>query len=499
MPSILSDSVIESLSRPWTSHAREQAHDLAERFAHGMGVKLESATLGEGHFSFRLDLSSFYLRGLADPAPVLLIGGDVDKATRVVRDFWNEHGNRDAMPVFLFVSAEAHDRCRGQIPAGRRVVLEPGPFGELLESATARDEFHRIVREQISRLLLSPFNIIKPAFGNMFFGRQRELSRLMEDDGQSYVLAGPGRIGKSSLLLRYKNELIRNRDPRASRLHLISFYDCPNSDPDTVAQHLAFRIDDSKRTYDMTADRLVRFFRWRRHLDKGRLELLLDEIDGVCGSRAFQFLAQSAKDGDIRMVLCGRSAALLKLELSGDSNASLRLERLHPEPLDDGSAIALIRRPMHDLGIALQNEPAVLEHILRMTGRLPHLIQYYGKRLVERAAESHRYSVGMTDVEEVDASFETVNFFVAPVNELKDPKAKRVAKMILRWNPPGSFTCREAAAHVRTQDVALTTDQMFDLCNLLVMQNILMWRGDGFQIASAGLRCFSQRIGILDD
>jgi hypothetical protein len=498
MPAVQTEALIESLARPWTANVRDQALDLAQRFAQGLGVGPKQVTSGVHHFTFTIDLSSLYLRGTAGPVPVLLVGGDADAAIQVVERFWQEHGNGDELPVFLFASSAAWHVCRAKIPQGRRVVLSPAMLRRIIESQSPSDEFQQLIRDQVSRLLLSPFNITKPAIGNMFFGRQRELARLLEDDGQSYVVAGPSRIGKSSLLLRYKAELTLRHDPRAQRLYFVSFYDCPSHDPDVVAQHLAFRIDETKKGYEMTADRLVRYLKWRRQFDQGPLELLLDEIDDVCGSRAFQYLAQSAKDGDVRVVLCGRSAALLKLEFGGNSNAGLRLQTLRPEPLDESAAMELIRKPMRGLGIVLENEQVVLEHVLRMTGRFPHLLQFYGKHLVERAADSNKGSVGMSDIEAIEASFETVNFFVAPLHELRDARAKEIAKVVLRINPAYSFSCRDVVTYMRSSPIPLSVDEVFDLCNLLVMQNVLSWRGDGFQIASAGLRHFSRKAGLLE-
>ena len=496
MIAVPTPSSIAALSGNWNSHTTEQAKDLAERFTHRFGKRPESLESGPSWVKFKLDLNEFHLRGLHHLAPCLILGGDEGVAITVANAFWSDVGARGELPIFLCSSQVQFQRCRDQIPTGRRLILSPNMVGTLLETGNSRAYLSDLMRQQISRLLLSPYNLTQPAEGNMFFGRQHELMRLLDDDGSSYVIAGPSRIGKSSLLKQYKREIIRRRDPRLSRLHLIDFYDCPGTDADTVAHHIAFRIEERQRTYEMTADKLVRFFRGQCKLNGGPLELICDEVDEVCSSDAFQYLAQSAKAGDVRLILCGRSPNLLNLELGTGSNACLRLVTLRPQPLDEHAARDLLRRPMADLGITIRDETRLLEHVCRMTGRLPHLLQFYGKRLVELATERKLDEVTEELVQVVESNYETVNFFVSPVHELKDAGTQTIARALLN-DSRQSFTPLEIARVATRLGQTKSADEIYDICNMLVMQNVLAWTDNNFHVACEGIRHFSRKAGLL--
>jgi hypothetical protein len=478
-------------------YSLEQASDLAKKLSTSLHdftpVNLEFRS--PGTFLFHINLSSYHLAGFSDPVPVLLLSAHHPDQQAEVADFWKEYGNRDTFLIFLFTSPEAYRAVQHLIPPGRRLILLPTDWSSLLASKDAADTFRHFVLQQVHRLLISPFNILRPATGNMFFGREKELSRLRDDHEQSYILVGPGRTGKSSLLLRYKRESIKRKDQRA--IELISFYDCPNSSPDTVAQHLVFRIDWSQKAYNLKASELGSYFKYRRRLRGERIELLLDEVDEVCGSEAFQYLAQSAKDGNIRLVLSGRSSALLNLEFSVKSNASMRLERLYPEPLTDHAAEELIKKPLSDLGINIANCPVVLNHILMMTGRQPHLLQYYGKQLVELTLDKKLTSLDMLAVTEIEKSLEMANFFVSPLTEIKDSRLRTLAAALLKWEQTAPFNCHDGSRYLESKQITIKPEELFRDCNLLVMQNVLSWRGDGFQVASEGLRTFARRAGII--
>ncbi len=487
---------IESLSGTWTCHTPDQARAFAERFAARLGKRPEVFESGASWVKFEIDLGEFRLRGLDCLAPCLIVGDGDGIAGTIFTSFWQEVGARGKLPIFLCASESLLQQCREKIPAGRRLILSPRMIHGILDGANPRAFLGDLLHQQISRLLLSPFNVTKPVEGNMFFGRQHELRQLLEDDGSSYVVAGPSRIGKSSLLKQYQRELIRRRDPRLSRLYLIDFYDCSGCDADSVAQHIAFRIQEKQKTYTMTADKLCRFLKGQRQAHGGPLELVCDEVDEVCASDTFQLLAQSAKSGDVRLILCGRSPELLKLEFGTGSNACLRLQTLRPEPLDDVAARDLIRRPMADLGISLREESRLLEHICRVTGRLPHLLQYYGKHLVESAVEQSRDEVSMALVHCVESTYETLNFFVSPIHGLKDAGTKAIAVALLK-DPRRQFTPEE----IREVAIGLgqkpSIDEVYDNCNMLVMQNVLAWKDDQFHVACEGIRHFSRKAGLI--
>lgn len=487
---------LQALAESWTSHSVERAKEFARRFAHSFGCRPEGLESGTSWLKFRIDLSELRLRGLNDLAPCLLVGGADTAAVPIVNSFWQTEGSRGGLPILFCASPSLFQLCQEKIPTGRRLILSQEMVRTVLEGESPRASLASLMRQQISRLLLSPFDFTHPTEGNMFFGRQSELRKLLEDEGTSYVIAGPGRIGKSSLLKQYKRTLALRRDPRLSRLHLIDFYDCPGVDAYSVAQHIAAGIGPRPETYEKTADRIVKVLRDLRHSYGGPVELLFDEVDEVCSSKTFQYLAQSVKAGDVRLIMCGRSPELLKFELGTDSNASFRLQKLRPTPLDEPAARELIRRPLTDLGIKIRDESELVDRVCRQTGRMPHLLQFYGKRLVEQASESGREEVDVALLEEIESNIETLGLFVSPIHELKDESVKSIAVALLN-DSRTVFTPQDVTGLAAKLGQDRTADDVFDVCNLLVMQNVLAWRNDRFHVACEGIRYFSRKAGLL--
>src|SRR5205085_2730414 len=89
--------------------------------------------------------------------------------------------------------------------------------------------------------------------------------------------------------------------------------------------------------------------------------------------------------GYVRLILCGRKG-LLDFALKRASVLGGRVKPLLPGPLESQAAAELIRRPFDDLGLKVVDE-RVANRIVSMSGRLPHLIQYYCHNLVELMIE----------------------------------------------------------------------------------------------------------------
>ena len=106
----------------------------------------------------------------------------------------------------------------------------------------------------------------------------------------------------------------------------------------------------------------------------------------VCDGETFRQLGHAAKEGYVRLVLCGRKR-LYDFASRDSSPLGQRLVLMRLTPLSEPDARALIRLPLESFGLSLDPEPELVHHLLTRTGRLPHLIQFYAKNLVELSSE----------------------------------------------------------------------------------------------------------------
>jgi hypothetical protein len=314
----------------------------------------------------------------------------------------------------------------------------------------------------------------------------------------SFAIAGPSRIGKTSLVKRHQKELTRLRHPSALATFYVDCYACGENKPDGLARTIAMEIDGSSRSARMKLDDLMNFLRFQSHVRLGRpVELILDEVDEVCQSSVMGELARAARMGICRLILCGRGA-LLHTMLNQNSLLASRLELLRLEPLDERAARLLLLEPLLDFGLRVEEPDRLAEAVFGLTGRLPHLLQYYGRRLLELALQQRSETVSPRDIETLRWDFEAAQYFTSPLADLKDPRSRLVAFSILNANG-GQFTVPEVldlAARAGLRD--LHHLEAFQICNDLVINNVLAWDKGSFRVANEALRYYARQLGFLD-
>jgi len=464
------------------------------------GERLEAVTevkeVGADALHFVTDLSEIHLRGM-DEIHCLLLGGSRDDLSKTVKGFWIKAAFPGRLIVVLALSETAAAKAQLPMMGLDSVVLSGGEVQALLEDARPRTFFRTQLRRRLPPRSLIPYSILLSAQGGMFYGRDSELLRLREDVDVSFAIAGPSRIGKTSLVKRHQKELARLRHPGALATFYVDCYACPNT-PDGIARTIAMEIDGSSRSARMKLDDLMNFLRFQSRVRLGRpVELILDEVDEVCQSSVMRELARAARYGFCRLILCGRGV-LLHTMLNQNSPLASRMELLRLEPLDEHAARLLLLEPLLDFGLRVEEPERLVEVVLGLTGRLPHLLQYYGRRLLELAIQQRSETASPRDIETLRWDFEAAQYFTSPLADLKDPWSRLVAFSILNANG-GQLTVsgvQELAVRAGLRD--LRHVEVFQICNDLVINNILAWEKGSFRVANEALRYYAGQLGFLD-
>jgi hypothetical protein len=489
-------ALLKRLAEGWTPTHCGLAQELARRLKDALGISGEVKTqVEENALTCSLDLSGIRLRGMEE-VPCLLLGGAAPAPT-IVRDFWKRANAPGRILCVLALSEGARAAAEQHLVKERCLLLDPEQVAALLEAEDARELFKRFLREQIALRQLIPYGILLPVQGNMFYGRQHDLARLREEADVSFAVAGPGRLGKTSLVLEYQRQLVRARDPRATRKFYINFFDCADTTADGIARFLAMRIEASQRSAKLDRDGLLQFLRRHVSLFGGPLDLLLDEVDLVCDGEGFRLLAKAARQGLCRLVLCGRGV-LLKTVLSKQSPLEHRLELLRLRPLDAEAARRLILEPLADLGFTVTETQQLVERICKLTGRMPHLIQFYCKRLATVLIEEERHIVGPPQLDALRWDFETAQFFVSPLSDLTDPETRAVAQVLLKEGLR-NFNAAQVRELAAQRGLELDVYRALEICNELVINNVLVWDEGHFRPANEALLFYAREMKLLDE
>jgi len=473
-------------------------HGVTQAFLQSWKEKFSGAELkevGQSLLYFVTDLPGIHLLG-TDDVHVLLLANTGDDAE--ILKTWKRKASAPRRLLLVLVLAEASLPVAREIFASERaLVMSSSEARRLLESAEPGHELKKMLRQRLSIRSLIPYNYLRPAYGQLFFGRQQELSRLLHEDDVSFAIAGPGRIGKTSLIHQYQRILKRRRDPRALRLFEIDFYACSNAASQEVARFFAMKIDPSSRSYRMTCEGLIDFLRYQQHERGGALELVLDEVDEVCAGAAFDVIGEAAKQGLCRLIVCGRGQ-LFKMLLSQGSPLACRLELLRPGPLEEEEARALLFFPLRDLGIQVDQPDEVAAKVFKLTGRLPHLLQFYGKKIAELAAEKPAAPLTLETIDALSWDMDTAHYVTSPLRELDTSGTRPLALALLKENP-GEISIATARAVANKWGMQVSHDQMTDLLNDLVINSVLSWNKGIFSISSEALPTYAARLGYLDN
>lgn len=484
-------SLIDRLAGHWTE-------GIARELVYRLGLALEcprptEVSAGKCGLLFGLDVSRIYLGQLGERLRCLLAGGQDQEPAADVSQLWQEFGTAGGVVVALCVSDDAYAQAVRRLPPRRALVLDPKAVADLLEAAHPRRRLAEGLASRLGRTFLSVYDITRPATV-AFFGRTRELDRLAEDTAASYAITGPGRIGKSSLLRRYMDRLKWEADPRSLRLVSIDCTDLPLDDPNAVARTIATRVRPGPRSQRVTASGLMAFLRESRPV-AGPIELLIDEADEFCFTEPLRQIGQAAREGSVRLILCGRKQ-VHDYALREASPLARRLEVIRLGPLQDAEARDLIVLPLADLGIALEDDSGVVRRILDRTGRLPHLIQYYCKHLVDAVASADPPRITHLLLSELERDYDFLEHVLNPLFELRDRRAYDVALGLLDG---GQEHFRLADVEVLAARIGhrMSTREVKDLCDDLVVQNVLIWDRSAYRVSSPVLRAAARRSGLL--
>ena len=478
----------------WTAEHAEIPRELIAR----LGVRWH-ANLGgmewAGRSAFRMlmELSQVRLQGACDIG-CLLLGAGADAAKETTA-FWDALGGAGRIGLIFAATTGLTDSARAACPAGRCAFLTNGQMDTMLTSSHPLEILKEQLRAQIPRGRLLPYDITHPVRPNMFFGRQDLIARFINEETTSFAVAGPGRIGKSSLLRQYIYCLRRRGDERAQRLKHIDCYAYAQLFPDQLARRIALDLSADSEANRVNCDTLQRFLKRLSHDGRQPLELIFDEVDIVCTNAAFECLGEAVKEGYCRVIVCGRGG-LHRMMRSKNGMLAARLELIQPEPLDAVSAEKLLSEPVADLGLTFAEPEIMRDRVFALTRRLPHLIQTCARQMVEYALAEGTEVLTTAHLRRAAEESASVFYGILPFDDLSDDLTRLMTLLILR-NGCGVVNVGRLQQLAARETVELEATKAVEICYELWICNVLTQERGLFALTNSTLVDFVQKLGLL--
>ena len=495
-PKIDVASLLQRLAQGWTAEHTSEPAAALRLLAHHWEVEPNESWISPNAAVANFPLNSIRLRNFGDLWVVLLGGASFDSSELASLKAKARGSSRQVM--VLATSDEAYLRAEPVFPAHQEfLTLEPAHVAELLSAECPLEYLKAVARRRLSRYHLNPFGTLTVPGSNMFAGRRHELQQLIHSQAESFAIAGPGRIGKSSLLQHFHLWLQRNDPARFRRSFLIDLYTCDATQEESICRDIALPVNQNKRAFAATPDSLERFLRREAKECGGPIELLLDEVDEVVDSTTFNKLVEAAKNRHCRVILCGKHKLF---EAMHTENHVLRnrLTLMPLEPLKTADLHGLFTAPLRDLGFEMRDEEKILEQVEADTGGYPHLIQYYGRRLVDHALKCDVNVINYQLFSEVQNAYETLQTFAGPVLDIKEPEEEMIALNLLR-SLRRPFTEDEVRKVAGQHQVEIDEKKAARICRRLYINNVFAWLPTlgRYQIANQALSRAATKLGFL--
>lgn len=348
------------------------------------------------------------------------------------------------------------------------VVLDRQSLASIITHNSSRHLVEIILEQGIELSSLSPYVVKGPVSGKMFFGREKEIKTVTQGIQRGdYAIVGGRRIGKSSTLQRV-NRLLNN-DPRYQPLYM----DCEEKfDYADLFQALADEFGEPLEGTDPLRFRKL-VIKLKIRAPARQVVFLLDEVDELLAFDAeskpyrgqlFKTFRGLSHEGHCRFVFSG-SRTLYRHLRDPHSPFFNFCEDIVLKPLEQKSIVEIVSKPMHQLGIELPEEEALIDRIIDLSSSHPNIAQWLCDRLIKTASARR---ITLSILENISADPEFCRHYIETAWSDSTPLEKLVS-LVVGGPSFGIENLYEILAHRGLTDKTMIRDsvEMLQLCALL--------------------------------
>ncbi|NLX43906.1 MAG: AAA family ATPase [Chloroflexi bacterium] len=384
--------------------------------------------------------------------------------------------------ALVIVSAGAREQW-SRLAAEGMAVLPSQEVTRILQAEDPAATLSELLQEQLPLQQISPFVVSGPVPATMFYGREyqvRALLRALFD--KSIAIVGGRRLGKTSFLNRIHEELL------SSPQYLPILVDCHHV-ADTSGFLSTLSMVGGVVVESASADvlrRVVMRLRAQQPNLGQTVVLELDEVDNLlshdmaAGSPLFGVLRSLSEEGLCRFILAGERVLDSALKTDGhplhEGTTTVRLGRLETE-----DALRLVREPVAELGLALQDATTTARDIVSLAGNHPNILQALCQLLIERvAARADRVILnGDLDAVRTSDSFRDLFFDMSWGNA---STLERLVSVLMA--PRNSFTPAQVRMALEAQGIRVPEGMLQAALDGLVLSALIAPRGNHYVFSS---------------
>lgn len=373
------------------------------------------------------------------------------------------------------------------------IVLDGNDLRQIIIARDHEQRLIQIILGQVDLPAVSPYVTSGSVPENMFFGRDNELktvTRKVKDC--SFALIGGRKIGKTSILAKVYRLL--SETPNFFPLYL----DCQavtDYDGFFEAVNSMWEVELPSQSPDGFRRLITRL---TNEWSGGTIAILLDEVDALLSydllsqEKLFRVFRALSQEQYCRFVFCGERMLYARLH-APDSPLFNFCDTIHLSYLDEQSARRIILEPMQSMGIAMEDQNALVKEIMGLSSCHPNIVQYICQRLIIQINRRGARRITMADLEAVRTSSQFSEYFT----EVTWGNASALEKVVsLLMIDQGSVTLADLETLLSKADLLVSLVDLEEAIRDLMLYSIIRKDGQHYEFANRG---FPQIIKISQD
>ena len=374
----------------------------------------------------------------------------------------------------------------------RFVVIDAADQQQIQAARSFTSALLDLICAQVPLTSLSPYQVGAPVEGSSFFGRQREIDKILRKVETNFAIVGVRRLGKSSLLKEIRRRLLKE----GGAPERIVWLDCSTlSGPEHLVQELVRQLHSRELPRLKQPERflffLPDFLKRMRQMYGDRITILLDEADQFLlwtRHEAWNLLPtirNSVSAGHCRYIVAGFQQLLAEL-YSNSSPFYMAFEPLRLEPFERWETEEVILRPMESLRIHLKNERAIVERIYADTRGHPLLVQFYCKEMVDQLERERTRTVSLESLSNIYTSDNFRTHIISAFRDNVSGHDKLLAYALLSRAPEGKESFMQSEMYGMLQRIGCTfsPEAIDQTCDRLVLAGVLTRQGMNYFFAN---------------
>ena len=381
-------------------------------------------------------------------------------------------GHRFALIIALDNATEVQTKVEKLFTFSGRynfIVLDEENIRDILMAKVPQVAFTKAILEKVDLTVVSPYITSGAVPEHIFFGREREITAIMQTlPNKSIGLVGGRRIGKTSILQKVHRELQRLDDYDEFYIDCQSVFDY-NDFRDMVFIEWEVELDD-----DVTIG-FYEFISQRYKEKKKIIIILIDEIDALLKYdtqkndeqlfKTFRTLSQANK---CKFIFSGER---ILHKQSHDKNSPLFnfCDTITLKYLEEKDAQELITKPMESMGIKLIEEELV-DEILHWSSCHPRMVQYVCSRLIEVINKESIREINLEHLNAVRNTREFRDEFIETIWGKSTPLERIITLVVLDKK---NFSLDDVKSGLTAVEIEIPSEQTENALENLQLSSIL--------------------------